>query len=240
MKHSVEGEKTRRQPASVIPDPSYEHLLCDVVHKIKNGLGGIGGFAGLLDRDIDADDKRKRLVRRIQEGVIKVNDIVVALMILVRNTKPVPERMPVRPMIKDVWINYQYEIGRDEKTDSNGFDLKSGVTHIVTDPQLFQHLIYHTFRFIDLVGGNIESVRWMEGKGGGWVLCFHFRENHPVQDEFPGIDDMVAACDSLEARLSIAIVQKISDILHGGVILKRLDVEDLELQIEIQKGTMDQ
>ena len=150
------------QPSSYMTDPSYEHLLCDVVHKIKNGLGGIGGFAGLLDRDIEADDKRKRLVRRIQEGVLKVNDIVVSLMILVRNVRPMWERIPIRTMINDVWDNYWFEAGSDGEDKPSVLDKESGCSHVITDPQLFQYLIYHSLRFIDLAGGRIDTIRWQD------------------------------------------------------------------------------
>jgi PAS domain S-box-containing protein len=57
-----------------------------VVHEVKNPLGGIRGFADLLDRDIPEGDPRKRLVRKITEGVETLDRIVLSLL---EGTKPV-------------------------------------------------------------------------------------------------------------------------------------------------------
>ena len=59
-----------------------QKLFADAVHSIKNSLGGIAGFAALLDRDLDSEDPKKRLTQRIQDGVMRVNDMVVSLMLL--------------------------------------------------------------------------------------------------------------------------------------------------------------
>jgi PAS domain S-box-containing protein len=57
-----------------------------VVHEVKNPLGGIRGFADLLDRDIPEGDPRKRLVKKITEGVETLDRIVLSLL---EGTKPV-------------------------------------------------------------------------------------------------------------------------------------------------------
>jgi len=44
-------------------------MAATVAHEIRNPLGGIGGFAKLLQRDIPEDDPRRRLSERIIEGV---------------------------------------------------------------------------------------------------------------------------------------------------------------------------
>ena len=61
-------------------------MAATVAHEIRNPLGGIGGFAGLLERDLDLDDPRRRLVKRIIEGVSGLNRIVTNLL---NYTRPV-------------------------------------------------------------------------------------------------------------------------------------------------------
>ena len=63
-----------------------DKFLSDVVHKIKNNLGGIGGFASLLERDFERSDPRKRLLQRIIDGVHRLNDFVIHLMTLVQTS----------------------------------------------------------------------------------------------------------------------------------------------------------
>jgi nitrogen-specific signal transduction histidine kinase len=62
-------------------DEHMHRLLTEVIHKIKNSLGGIGGFAALLERDLGPDDPRTNLAQRIQNGVVRMNDFVVDLML---------------------------------------------------------------------------------------------------------------------------------------------------------------
>jgi hypothetical protein len=238
MEQRIHELKQGRSPF-FMTDPCYEQLLCDVVHKIKNGLGGIGGFAGLLDRDIDADDKRKRLVRRIQEGVLKVNDVVVALMILVRNTRPMCEQVPIRPMVKDVWENYWFEAGCDEDERGSTLEMDSEQSHVDTDPQLFQVLIYHTLRFIHLAGGKIDAIQWRDCDTQDFNMFFRF-QNSIHSDSGPAcLDRLACECEPLEARLSLAIVQKISNLLNGQVSINKIDHSNHEFLVEIQKGQID-
>ncbi len=57
-----------------------------VAHEVKNPLGGIRGFADLLDRDLAVGDPRKRLVQKIVEGVEILDRIVLGLL---DYTKPI-------------------------------------------------------------------------------------------------------------------------------------------------------
>jgi signal transduction histidine kinase len=56
-------------------------MAATVAHEIRNPLGGIGGFAGLLLRDLEPGDKRRVLVDRIVHGVASLNKIVSNLLV---------------------------------------------------------------------------------------------------------------------------------------------------------------
>lgn len=68
-------------------------MAATVAHEIRNPLGGIASFANLLERDLAADDPNRRLVRKITEGVARLNRIVSSLLSYTRplnlNTHPV-------------------------------------------------------------------------------------------------------------------------------------------------------
>ena len=68
-------------------------MAATVAHEIRNPLGGIAGYAGMLERDLKADDPNRRLVGRITEGVGRLNRIVSSLLTYTRplrlNTHPV-------------------------------------------------------------------------------------------------------------------------------------------------------
>ena len=59
-------------------------MAATVAHEIRNPLGGIGGFARLLERDIEQGDPRRPLVGRIIEGVGSLNRIVSNLLVYTR------------------------------------------------------------------------------------------------------------------------------------------------------------
>ena len=67
-------------------------MSATIAHEIRNPLGGIGGFAGLLERDMDVSDPNRRLVKKIIEGVAGLNRMVTSLLNYTR-----PLQMNMRP-----------------------------------------------------------------------------------------------------------------------------------------------
>ena len=61
-------------------------MAATVAHEIRNPLGGIRGFAALLERDIDKDDPRHRLVQKILSGTRSLDGVVNELL---EYTRPV-------------------------------------------------------------------------------------------------------------------------------------------------------
>ena len=55
-------------------------MSATIAHEIRNPLGGIGGFAGLLERDMDIDDPNRKLVKKIISGVSSLNRMVTSLL----------------------------------------------------------------------------------------------------------------------------------------------------------------
>lgn len=93
-------------------------MAATVAHEIRNPLGGIGGFAKLLQRDIPEDDPRRRLSERIIEGVGSLNKIVTNLLAY---TKPIETQLrdvEVRP-----WLGELAQWCRDEASGQEVDDL---------------------------------------------------------------------------------------------------------------------
>jgi signal transduction histidine kinase len=61
-------------------------MAATVAHEIRNPLGGIRGFATLLQRDVEASDPRARLVEKILAGVKSLEEVVNELL---EYTRPV-------------------------------------------------------------------------------------------------------------------------------------------------------
>ena len=82
-----------RQVSRVSTLTALGEMAATVAHEIRNPLGGIGGFAGLLERDLSFDDPRRRLVKKVIEGVESLNRMVTNLLNYTRplqlNKRPV-------------------------------------------------------------------------------------------------------------------------------------------------------
>ncbi len=61
-------------------------MAATVAHEIRNPLGGIRGFAAFLAQDIPAEDPRRRLVDKINDGVKSLDKVVTELL---EYTRPV-------------------------------------------------------------------------------------------------------------------------------------------------------
>jgi len=73
-----------------------------VAHEVKNPLGGIRGFAELLDRDLTPGDPRKRLVKKIMEGVETLDRIVLNLLDYTKPIKLNPHKVEMVKFIDEV------------------------------------------------------------------------------------------------------------------------------------------
>jgi PAS domain S-box-containing protein len=69
-------------------------MAATVAHEIRNPLGAMGMWAGLLERDMGPDDERKKLVKRILEGLSRLNRIVSNLLVYSR-----PVKAQFRPVV---------------------------------------------------------------------------------------------------------------------------------------------
>ncbi|MDA0711127.1 MAG: PAS domain-containing protein [bacterium] len=68
-------------------------MSATIAHEIRNPLGGIGGFAGLLERDMSVNDPNRRLGKKIITGVASLNRMVTSLLNYTR-----PLQISLRPV----------------------------------------------------------------------------------------------------------------------------------------------
>jgi len=71
----LEDELARKEKLAALG-----RMAATMAHKIRNPLGGIAGFAGLLNLELGDNENGKRLVGKITEGVDKLERIVTALL----------------------------------------------------------------------------------------------------------------------------------------------------------------
>jgi PAS domain S-box-containing protein len=90
-------------------------MAATVAHEVKNPLGGIRGFADLLDRDLEKSDPRKKSVEKIMEGVETLDRIVVSLL---NYTKPIRlnfHEVEFISFVDEAIKFFEIDIGREKR-----------------------------------------------------------------------------------------------------------------------------
>ena len=73
-----------------------------IAHEIRNPLNGIRGFAGLLLRELEGDDKCGRWAQRIVDGVGEVDSIIASMLTFAEPESLRSETFSLRTMIDEV------------------------------------------------------------------------------------------------------------------------------------------
>ena len=171
--HSVEGDvlgaietfedisqlqELSRQASRVSTLTALGEMAATVAHEIRNPLGGIGGFAGLLERDLEVDDPRRRLVKKMVEGVDSLNRMVTNLL---NYTRPI--QLNARPVdfvqIVEDSIGF-FEIDAGSRLE--GIDLQRLYESVEVpcriDPEQMQQIV------LNLLHNAVQAM-----PDGGWI-----------------------------------------------------------------------
>jgi PAS domain S-box-containing protein len=87
-------------------------MSATVAHEIRNPLGAMGVWAGLLERDINADDPRRKTLGKIIEGLSRLNKIVSNLLVYTRPVKTELRKVKIDKVIAEIIDFVQIEIER--------------------------------------------------------------------------------------------------------------------------------
>jgi PAS domain S-box-containing protein len=194
-------------------------MSATVAHEIRNPLAGIGGFAGLLERDLDNDDPRRALVKKIVQGVSSLNKIVSNLLVYTRHMELKVMRVDFIAWMEDI-LNYaEVEIAKENKDIAIARDYGIARIEARIDPEKLQQV------FLNLIFNAIQAI---EGRGTITIKADLDERDFlrvAVIDDGKGIPaDLVGkifnpffTTKEQGTGLGLAIVQRIVT-LHGGEI----------------------
>jgi PAS domain S-box-containing protein len=194
-------------------------MAATVAHEIRNPLAGIGGFAGLLERDLDGDDPRRALVKKIVQGVSSLNKIVSNLLVYTRHMELNLQRVDFVEWMEEI-LNYaEIEISKENKDIVILRDYKFGKMDARIDPEKFQQV------FLNLIFNAIQSI---DGKGRITIRADLDEKDFmrvAIVDDGKGIPKDIMdkifnpffTTKEQGTGLGLAIVQRIVT-LHGGSI----------------------
>jgi PAS domain S-box-containing protein len=120
-------------------------MSANVAHEIRNPLGSIGGFAALLERDLDDDDPRRNLVKKIIEGVASLDKIVTNLLIYTRPIKADLRQTNLVEYVNEVLAYLEVEIESQTLPIHIKREFPSKPVSSRIDPSLMQQVLLNIF-----------------------------------------------------------------------------------------------
>ncbi|MBS12835.1 MAG: hypothetical protein CME19_14665 [Gemmatimonadetes bacterium] len=133
-------------------------MSATVAHEIRNPLGGIGGFAEVLNRKLEVDDPRRQLVTRIVEGIDRLNSVVSNLLNYTR-----PSQLTTRPVnfvevIEDCLGFFEIDAGARAKEIEVRRQYEADEITIEVDPEQIQQIV------LNLLHNAVQAI-----PGNGWI-----------------------------------------------------------------------
>jgi len=197
-------------------------MAANAAHQIRNPLGAIGGFAALLERDLDPQDSRRRFVKKIIEGVATLDKIVAGMLFLTRPIQPNCKLVELRNLVQEVVALFKVQAALENPKAVIRTVLPQGQVHVRVDPQLFQEMLLHLLRnaLQALEAGGRIRVR-VALDGGSRVRI-------QISDTGKGIHPEIqkrlfhpfATDKSRATGLGLAIVKKIVELHQGEITFK--------------------
>jgi signal transduction histidine kinase len=82
-------------------DAQLRQMLGGVAHEIRNPLGGIEIYAGLIADDLPDGDERKQHIEKVIQEVRKLNHVIAEFLDFARPSPPYPQVTALAPLVGD-------------------------------------------------------------------------------------------------------------------------------------------
>ena len=94
----LETTKPQLDPEEI----ALQEVSSFLIHKLRNPLGGIKGFAALLERDLSDQPEKKKIASMIVKGTDHLNDL---MGVILEFTEPLvlkPQTIDILPLLKEI------------------------------------------------------------------------------------------------------------------------------------------
>ena len=196
-------------------------MAANVAHELRNPLGGIGGFAALLQEMLPVDSRERRYVSKIIEGVDGLNKVATNLLAYTRKVEPVYHEADLRTVLLEVLSFIRIELDQMQSPIQLHENLGKIPARLLMDPELMRQT------FLNLCKNAVQAMR---GQEQGEVHLELLREPGrlvvDVRDTGPGIApeqrrklfNPFYTTRAKGTGLGLAIVRKNVE-LHGGTVV---------------------
>jgi PAS domain S-box-containing protein len=138
---NLEQEVTRIKTLAALGE-----MAATVAHEVRNPLGGIAGFAALLERDLEPDDPRRRLVNKITQGVEILNRLVINLLNYTKVIKLNPQELDFIKFLNETVNFFQIDLSSRVKNISIRKHFPKEGIECWIDSEQFRQVILNVLR----------------------------------------------------------------------------------------------
>ncbi|MBD3421511.1 MAG: PAS domain S-box protein [Chitinivibrionales bacterium] len=134
---AMEQEMQRTKRLAVLGE-----MAATVAHEIRNPLGAMGVWAGLLERDLEPEDQRRKTVNRITEGLGRLNRIVSNLLVYSRPIRASLREVDLALLLDEIIDFVQIEVERlgQDVAIVKAWD-KASPAVVMADPEKLQQVV---------------------------------------------------------------------------------------------------
>jgi PAS domain S-box-containing protein len=212
-------------------------MAATVAHEIRNPLGGIGGYAGLLARGIPQEDPKRKLVNQIIQGVASLNNIVTNLLSYTRKTNLQTVRLDLCDWIESVLAHAEIEVEKEQKPIVIQREFAVASAWVEIDPERFQQVV------LNLLFNAIQAI-----EAEGWVKVGIKISDDQVQLSIsdngngmsaPNIENAFTPFFTTKEQgtgLGLAIVKKLIDLHNGSISLQSKVGQGTEFLISLKQS----
>jgi PAS domain S-box-containing protein len=159
---------------------SLGEMAASIAHEIRNPLGGIGGFAALLARDLADDPNKKAMADKVVAGVANINRTIETLLDFARNEEVHKSEVELAEYLREILADYMDENGAERlhhRLEWNLSDAKGVSTEL--DPHLFRQALYN------LIKNGLEA-----SEKSKVTIRLTAVSNNEARNQFPEISDL--------------------------------------------------
>ncbi len=174
-------EEMRRK--LVARDAQLRQMLGGVAHEIRNPLGGIEIYAGLIAEDLPDGDERKEHILKVIQEVRKLDRVISEFLSFARPAPPVAERVGVAALVGDAAFLLAPDMERAAVTCRREIDADLS---IYADPEQIKRMLFN------LMKNAVQAMR----DGGTLTVAAHAQGDAvciEVVDDGPGMPTDVRA-----------------------------------------------
>jgi len=77
-------------------------MAADMAHEVRNPLGGMEIFASLLERELEGDDEKLKLLNHVTTGIHSINNVISNFLLFTTDPKPVRKEFDLRKLVLNV------------------------------------------------------------------------------------------------------------------------------------------